>query len=692
MLPHPTKRPVTHHAHGRRRVDVYDWMRADNWQEVMADPAKLAPEIRAHLEAENAQYSAYWATRTGLKEQLFEELKGRIKEQDDTLATKNKTHAYWLRYAAGQQYPALMRAPAHALDQAVLVWDQNAAAAQAPYYAVGLMAADPSDRWLILGEDRRGSEYYDLRVLDMVTGTFLADQLPMTGGGGVWEAQSTSFLYLRLDASHRPYQVLRHVLGQDVAQDEILFEETDPGYFLSLSKSESGAYIFISSGDHISSELHLLPADDVTAAPLCLARRQTGHEYSVTHVGDWLYILTNQGGDAEDFEVVKAPITAPTRENWQPHIPHQAGRLILSIFATDGHLMRLERAAALPRLIIETLATGQTREVDFDEPAYTLSAGTASHDFADQTLRFTYASPTTPAQTYDYDLRTHGRVLRKTQEVPSGHDPSAYVVERHFVTARDGARVPLTLLRRRETKGSAPAYVYGYGAYGIATPAGFSSHAFSLVDRGMIYVIAHIRGGTEQGYGWYLDGKLSAKQNSFNDFEDCVRFLIDEGRTTAGRIAIEGGSAGGLLLGAVMNQAPELFGAVVAHVPFVDVLSTISDPSLPLTPIEWNEWGNPIEDVQAYDCIRAYSPYDQVQAQAYPPLMVTAGLTDPRVTYWEPAKWVARLRDQRCNLETLILKTNMTAGHGGRSGRFEHLWEKAEAYGFILSELGLVGE
>lgn len=683
------KHPVTLNAHGYERVDEYGWLRADNWQQVMADPDKLDPKIRHHLEAENGHFNAYMDQHETLKNQLFEELKGRIKERDDSLPTKNATHVYWTRFEEGKEYPILMRAPADDPEAGQIVWDSNKAAEGAPYYSLGVAAADPQDQRMIIGEDTSGSEQYDLRVLDMATGEFLPDLIPATGAGGTWDAAGESFFYLQLDESHRPYQVRRHILGQDVSQDQVVYEEANPAFFVGVSKTESGAFITIQAGDHITSEIHLLPADQPDSDLQLISERQEGHEYSLTHEGDWFYILTNHGGEAVDFEIMKTPVSDPSPENWTSIIDHRPGRLILSIFATKGYLMRLERVKALPRLVVIDIATKTEGLIEMDEAAYALGAGPASGDFQDQLVRFTYSSPTTPASVFDLDLTTGERTLRKVQEVPSGHDADLYEVMRHEVNARDGARIPLTILKRRDLSGPAPAYVYGYGSYGMAIPSGFSTHALSLVDRGMVYAIAHIRGGMEQGYGWYLDGKLEKKQNTFNDFEDCVRYLIDQGFTTAGEVAMEGGSAGGLLMGAVMNQAPELFGAVVAHVPFVDVVNTISDATLPLTPIEWNEWGNPIEDKAAYETIYAYSPYDQVQAQAYPPLMVTAGLSDPRVTYWEPAKWVARLRDRRTNDQTLIYKTNMEAGHGGRSGRFEYLWEKAESYAFILNELEL---
>ena len=681
------KQPVQYAAHGQIRIDSYAWMRAENWQDVLSDPSKLDPEITAYLKAENAHFHAYMAPQEALRDTLFDEMKGRIKEQDDSIPTKNKTHVYWSRFEEGKQYAILMRAPADTPDKGEIVWDSNLAAAHVPYYTLSVATANPQDQLMILGEDTTGSEELVLRVLNMETGTFLDDQIEGAAPGVVWDKQGRSFFYTLLDDNHRPFEVRHHILGQDAANDTLVYREENPGFFVAPGKTESGEYILISTGDHITSEIHLIPADAPATPPVCVATRQEGHEYSLTHESDWFYILTNRNGESVDFEIAKTPVCAPHIENWQTFVSHKAGRLILSISSVDGYLMRMERENALPRLVVTDLSRNKDKLIDMTEPAYALGAGPASGDFTDQIIRYSYSSPATPSSTYDLNLVTNERVLRKVQEVPSGHEISDYIVERAMAPARDGAEVPLTLLRRKNTGPQAPAYLYGYGSYGMTMAAGFSTNILSLVDRGFVYALAHIRGGMEKGYSWYLDGKMLNKQNTFNDFEDCARYLIDQGITAKGKIAIEGGSAGGMLMGAVMNQAPDLFGAVAAHVPFVDVLNTISDASLPLTPIEWNEWGNPIEDAEAYAAMAAYCPYSNVSAQAYPPLMVTAGVSDPRVTYWEPAKWVAKLRAYRTNDESLIFKTNMEAGHGGRSGRFEHLHEKAETYAFFLNEL-----
>ena len=689
MIPKARKKLLVHRAHGQSWHDEYDWMRAENWQEVMDDPSALSIEIRSHLVAENNFFGSYWSKSEDIKNVLFEELKGRVKQRDNTLPMTNVNFAYWYEFREGQQYPLLKRAPVSDPSLHELVWDQNFAAKDVSYYSLGLAVPDPSDKLIIIGEDTRGSEQFTLRFYDMVSKSFLPDQLINAGASAVWDATGGSIFYLQFDESHRPFRVVRHILGTATNADQIVYEEKDPGFYVDLSKTESGDFVVIQTGDHITSELHLINAKKPGSFPQLVAKRKPGHEYSLTHVGDWFYILTNQGGNSIDFEICRAPVETPNPSSWECIIPHEEGRLILSIFSTSKYLIRLERRKALPHLVIRHLESGNETFIEFDQLAFALGATASSGKHDDQTIRFTYSSPSTPSTTYDLNLETGDRTLRKVQEVPSGHDPGAYAVERYFVAARDGAKIPLTVLRRKDIDGAVPAYLYGYGSYGYSIPSGFSANAFSLVDRGMVYAVAHIRGGSEQGYNWYLNGKSGQKQNTFNDFEDCALFLIDEEITEKGKIAIEGGSAGGLLIGAVINQAPDLFGAAVAHVPFVDVLNTISDATLPLTPMEWNEWGNPIEDAEAFSNILAYSPYDQVTSQAYPPLMVTAGISDPRVTYWEPAKWVAKLRDNTTNDAALILKINMDAGHGGKSGRFEHLREKAEAYGFILQELGI---
>jgi len=463
-----------------------------------------------------------------------------------------------------------------------------------------------------------------------------------------------------------------------------LYEQPDPAYFLGLGATQSRHFLLLNVHDHETGEVSLIDAADPLASPRLVAPREREHDYSVEHRGDQLIILTNSDG-AEDYRIVAAPIASPGREHWREIEPHRPGRLILDVVAFQDHLVRLEREDGLPRVVIRRFADGAEHAIDFDEEAYALGIS-PGFEFDTTRLRYTYSSMTTPAQVFDYDMETRGRELRKTQEVPSGHDPAAYVTRRVMAQAVDGEKVPISLLYRKDTAldGTAPLLLYGYGAYGMAIPAAFSTNALSLVDRGFIYAIAHIRGGKDKGYHWYREGKREKKVNSFTDFIAAAKHLARQGFTSPGRIVAQGGSAGGMLMGAVANMAPELFLGIIAEVPFVDVLTTMLDASLPLTPPEWPEWGNPIESEADYRTIAAYSPYDTVREQAYPHILALAGLTDPRVTYWEPAKWVAKLRSLKTDANLLLLRTNMEAGHAGASGRFERLKEVALTYAFAL--------
>lgn len=501
----------------------------------------------------------------------------------------------------------------------------------------------------------------------------------------IWAADSSAFAYVALDDDHRPTRVLRHRLGTPQSEDELLYEETDPGLFADIDQTQSRRFLLISSSDHETSEVRLVDLTDKAGTPKLIAARQAGRQYSVEHHGDELLILTNADG-AEDFKIVRAPLVDPSPSNWTDLVPHRRGRLVLSHLCLADRLIRLEREEGLPRIVIRDLRSGAESSIAFDEEAYGLGID-AGYEFDTDRLRFIYASMARPAETFDYDLATGERTFVKRQEVPSGHDPDAYVVRRIFATAKDGAKVPVSLLHRRDLvlDGSAPCLLYGYGSYGAAMSASFRTRPLSLVDRGFVYAIAHIRGGTDKGWGWYLDGKRTNKSNSFTDFIAAGEMLAAEGFTSRGRIVAEGGSAGGMLMGAVANLAPDLFAGIIAEVPFVDVLNTILDESLPLTPMEWPEWGDPIRDEAAFRTILGYSPYDNVKAQAYPPILATGGLADPRVTYWEPAKWVARLRATMTGGGPVMLHTNMDAGHAGAAGRFDLLKETALAYAFAIT-------
>lgn len=688
-LPAPTveKRPVSDTHHGITRIDDYAWLRAENWQEMFQDPSVLDPAIRAHLEAENAYQAELMADTGALRETLFAEMKGRIKEDDSSVPEPDGAFAYGMRYVTGGEQPHFIRTARDGGGEELLLDGDKEAAGKA-YFRIGGASHSPDHTHLAWAFDDKGSEFFSLRFRRLADGADLDDMVADTGGGGVWSKDSSQVLYTRLDANHRPSSVLIHTLGTSSEEDRLIYEEDNPGYFVGVGKSQSGDWMFIAVHDHETSEVHLVPASEPTTPPRIIAPRETGVEYHVDEGGGTLYILTNCDG-AKDFKIVTAPVDAPKRENWSDLVAHEAGRLILSHAVYRDHLVWLERVNGLPRIVIRRLSDGDTHAIAFEEEAYALGLGGAL-EFDTETIRFSYSSMTTPSQVYAYNMQTRERRLLKTQEVPSGHNPSDYVTRRLMVPAEDGETVPVSLLYRQDTPldGTTPCLLYGYGAYGITIPAGFNTNCLSLVDRGFVYAIAHIRGGKDKGFAWYEDGKREKKTNSFSDFTAVARYLNQQGIADARRIVAQGGSAGGMLMGAVANMAPDAFGAIVAEVPFVDVLATMLDDTLPLTPPEWPEWGNPLTSEEDYRLIAAYSPYDNVAAQDYPPILAVAGLTDPRVTYWEPAKWVARLRAVKTDTNPVLLRTNMEAGHAGASGRFSRLEEVAYSYAFALKVAG----
>ena len=689
-IPAPTaeRRPVETSHHGMTRVDDYAWLRAENWQQVFRDPAVLAADIRAHLEAENAYQAAMMGDTEGLQKTLFAEMRGRIKEDDSSVPMPDGPYAYGTSFKTGGQQPRFFRTPREGGAHDMLL-DGDAEAEGKPYFRLGSADHSPDHARLLWGYDDKGSEFYDLKVRDLETGADLDDRVADTGGSGVWAAGNDGFFYTRLDENHRPSKVLFHRLGTDTASDRLIYEETDPGFFMNVGGTRTQDWAFVAIHDHETSEYHVLPAADPTAAPKCVRPRETGVQYDLEEGGEIFFVLTNIGG-AKDFKVMTAPVSDPSQANWRELVAHEPGRLILSIMAFRDFLVRLERKDGLPRLVVHERASGVEHVVAFEEEAYSLGL-VGSLEYDTDTIRFAYSSMTTPSQVFDYNMRTRERVLRKTQEVPSGHAPDDYVTRRLMAPSHDGALVPVSLLYRRDTPldGSAPCLLYGYGSYGIAIPASFNTNCLSLVDRGFVYAIAHVRGGKDKGYAWYEDGKRDRKANTFEDFVAAARYLTAENYAAPGRIVAQGGSAGGMLMGAVANMAPELFGGIIAEVPFVDVLETMLDDTLPLTPPEWPEWGNPITSADDYRTIAAYSPYDNVEAKTYPPILALAGLTDPRVTYWEPAKWVARLRERKAGDNPVLLRINMDAGHAGASGRFSRLEEIAFAYAFALKVVGL---
>ena len=682
------RRPHSFTTHGITVTDDYAWLKDAKWQEVLRDPGILDPDIRKYLEAENDYTESLLGHTAPLQKKLVGEMRGRIKEDDSSVPSPDGPFAYLRKFREGGQHEMFGRIPRDGGDVRIVL-DGDALAANEEYFKFGSARHSPDHQLQAWTADTKGSEYFSIRVRDWATSADLDDLVEETDGGVVWSRDSRSFFYVKLDDNHRPMQVWRHRLGTRQTDDTLVYEEPDSGWFTHLHESSSGRFCVIAGGDHETSEQRLIDLDHPEAPPRLVAAREEGVQYSLADRGDELFILTNADG-AIDFKVVTAPLAAPERANWRDLIPHREGIYVLDVELYAGHMVRLERANALPAIIIRDLKTGEEHAIAFDEAAYSLDT-MGSYEFETTNLRFSYSSMTTPSEVYDYDMATRARVLRKRQEIPSGHNPADYVTTRIMAPSHDGALVPVSILHRKDLvrDGNAPLLLYGYGSYGMAMPASFAANRLSLVDRGFVYAIAHIRGGADKGWGWYLDGKREKKTNSFDDFAAAARALIEAKYTSAKRIVGHGGSAGGMLMGAVANRSGELFAGIVAEVPFVDVLNTMLDDTLPLTPPEWPEWGNPIESEKDFRTILSYSPYDNLAAKDYPAILAMGGLTDPRVTYWEPAKWIARLRATMSGGGPVLLRTNMGAGHGGASGRFNRLDEVAIAYAFALWAVGL---
>jgi oligopeptidase B len=681
LPPKAPKQPHRIEQHGHVRIDDYAWMKDDNWQQVMRDPSVLAPDIRAHLDAENAYTKAMLAGTVELQAQIFEEMKGRIKEDDASVPAPDGPWDYYSRYALGAQHPILARRP-RGRDGEIVLLDVDALAKPHAYYAVAAASHSPDHALYAWAEDDQGSEYYLIRVKDLATGETLDHAIESSTGDFVFSPCSAWLFWTWRDENGRPAKIFRRPVRG--GEDTLVYEEADPGFFLGVSRTSSDAYILIGAGNQETSEAWLVPAADPTAAPRLVEARRVGVRYEIEHWNDRFVVRTNDDG-AIDFKLMWADEADPSRASWRTWIGYRPGVFITGVHAYRDWLVVTERADANERIVIHRAGDHTAHIIAVDEEAYALQLD-PGFEYASDVTRFVYTSPTTPRQWFDYDMGKRERTLRKTQEIPSGHDPARYVTRRLYADAPDGESVPITVLMLKDTPldGSAPLMLYGYGSYGHALEPAFSIRHLSLVDRGWIWAVAHVRGGSEKGWGWFLDGRKENKPNTFTDFVACAETLVAQGFGSAGAITIYGGSAGGLLVGAAANLRPDLWSAVIAAVPFVDVLSTMSDASLPLTPPEWPEWGNPVADPKAYQVIAGYSPYDNVGGKSYPAVLATGGLSDPRVTYWEPAKWAAKLREQSTSGNPILLKINMEAGHGGASGRFDFLKEIALDYAFAV--------
>ncbi len=679
-------RQSTLSAHGVAWVDDYAWMRAENWRDVLRDPSQLPSDIRAHLEAENAYADALLAPTLPLQRRLVREMRGRLQEDDSEPPQADGPWAYYSRFRHGGQHRIYCRRPREGGGEMVLI-DGDARARGMAFFQLAAARHSPDHSKFAWSSDDVGSELLTIAVRDLECGADLADRVGGATGDIVWTRDSQAFLYVEQDENHRPRRVMLHRLGTMQSEDAEIFVENDPAWFIAIEPTLLGRLALISVHGHDASETRLVDLDAPLLAPGLVAPRRPGFHYDVMDHGDRFYIRTNAG--APDFKIVVAPLDAPQEANWRDFISHHDGRLIADATLFARHLVMLMRENALPRLVVHDLSSGEAHDVAFEDEPHFLRLE-PSYEFGASVLRFSASSMARPQETYDYGLSERRRTLVKAQIVPGGFDPASYVTRLLYAPAEDGEGVPVSLIHQRglALDGSAPLLLYGYGAYGYPVEASFSTNRLSLVDRGFVFAIAHVRGGTEKGWRWYEDGKFGKKPNTFKDFLAAARFLIAEGFTTSGRIVAQGGSAGGMLMGAVANLAPELFAGIVADVPFVDVLATMLDATLPLTPAEWLEWGDPVHDLAAFEAIRSYSPYDNVRAQRYPPILALAGLTDPRVTYWEPAKWVARVRATMAAGGPILLRTAMEAGHAGQPGRFDRLDDVARNYAFALACVG----
>ena len=678
------KQPKTLEIHGDIRIDDYYWLR-DRTSEATLD----------YLKAENDYAESQTAHTKDFQKALYDEMLGRIQETDLSVPTKDGDYFYYSRTEAGKAYRILCRKQGSLDATEEILLDENNLAKGHEFFSLGDYETSPDHRLLAYAVDTDGSERCTLVFKDLTTGKRFPEEIDNISEV-IWANDNQTVFYTRLDDVHRPHQVWKHRLGKDPAQDQLVYEEPDEAFYVSLGGTRSDAYILIDINSKITSEVRILDANNPDGTFQIVSPRKYGVEYSISHHPgnsedpDRFYIVTNE--DAINSKLMVTSVDSLEKDSWQTFIPHRSDVQLTGVSAFIDHLVIYERKGGLPTIRVQKLSTKEETTLEFPEPTYSVWSG-AMPEFDNKTLRFTYTSLITPASVFDYDMDSHERELKKEAPVLGGYDRSQYQSKWLMATADDGTQVPISLVYKKglTRDGSSPLLLYAYGSYGYPSAAAFSSIRLSLLDRGMVYAIAHIRGGGEMGRLWYENGKFLHKKNTFTDFIACAEYLIEQQWTRADRLAIYGGSAGGLLMGALVNMRPELFKVAFAAVPFVDVVTTILDPNLPLSVMEWDEWGNPNEK-EYYNYMKSYSPYDNVTAQDYPDLLITGGLNDPRVSYWEPAKWTAKLRDLKTDHNRLLLKTNMDAGHGGASGRYGWLEETAFEYTFMLDSLGLAND
>jgi len=668
------KIPKSTEINGRKLVDNYFWLRD-----------KKNPEVKAYLEAENAYTDGVMKPTEPLQKRLYDEMLSRIKETDVDVPYQDGDYFHYSRTEAGKQYPIRCRKKGTLEAPEEVVLDVNELAKGQTFMSVGAYETSDDGNLLAYSTDNTGFRQYALAVKDLRTGKLLPDHVEKTGSV-VWANDNTTLFYTVEDAAKRQYRLYRHIVGT-TGPDDLVYEEKDERFNIHAGKTRSKAYVFLLSGSLTTSEARYIPADQPMAEWKVLEPRKQGVEYYPDHNGDFFYIRVNDTG--RNFRLVKAPVADPRRQNWQEVVPHRPNVMLNRLDFFKNYYVAYERENGLPQIRVTDLGSGQSRHIDFPEPAYqTFSYINKEYDTSK--FRYSYQSFITPPSIFEYDMQDATSTLLKQKEIPGGYDRTRYQVEQLYATAADGVKVPISVvyLKGRKRDGQGPLYLYSYGSYGFPIDINFNSNIFSLVDRGIVYAVAHIRGGGELGKAWHDDGRMMHKKNTFTDFITCAEYLLAQGYGSKDKLVIEGGSAGGLLMGAVTNMRPDLFKAVVSKVPFVDVINTMLDESLPLTVPEFEEWGNPKEKA-AFDYMLSYSPYDNIRGKAYPNIMVKTSFNDSQVMYWEPAKYVAKLRTLKTDHNVLILKTNMGAGHGGASGRYDRLKEAAFDYAFILTQLGI---
>jgi oligopeptidase B len=686
--PIATKKDTVITWHGHERVDPYYWMRLTDDQKSAETPDGHTQEVLDYLNAENSYTDQVMKHTEDMQTKLYEEIVGRIKQTDESVPYSKNGYWYYTRYEEGKEYPIYCRKKGSLEADEEIMLDANQRAEGKDYYAAAGLSVSPDNKILAFAEDYLSRRIYTYKFKNLETGEVYGDELSDAQPGGAWANDNKTFYYTSKNkVSLLSEKIWRHELGSDMDADVMVYHEKDPSYYIGVYKSKSDDYIIIYNSSTLVSDYQILKADNPQGDFQQFTPRGTKHEYSIEHYDDKFYIVTNR--DAVNFRLMETPVNATNESNWTEVIAHRDDVLLSGIDVFKNWLVLSERSNALTHLRVINQQTEEEHYLDFGEPAYVVYSSTNT-EFDTDILRFGYSSMTTPNSTIDYDMATREKDLKKQQEVVGGHDPSQYVTERMFATVRDGVEVPISLVYKKGMRRGAdtPMVLYAYGSYGSTIDPWFSSVRLSLLDRGFIWAIAHIRGGQSMGRQWYEDGKMFKKKNTFNDYVDCAKYLIAEDYTSEDHLYGMGGSAGGLLMGAVVNQAPELFNGIIAAVPFVDVINTMLDETIPLTTNEFDEWGNP-KNKDSYDYMLSYSPYDQVSNQDYPNMLITTGLFDSQVQYWEPAKWIARLRDMKTDDNILMMHTNMEAGHGGASGRFKRYKETALEYSFFMDLEGM---